>query len=256
MVMARCLVMAMVLAVVMGSGILRGFGDVTGAVEVDHENPQSSLHAYWSIREKMNHNKHERHKEHSKVSEVYHKTNDRTALKEWHTRRRNAAHLVELTAESFDDRIKDGYWVIQFHTGEVVDVVDKNGGGGAFQKAAEEFDSMVKFGTLNARQFARVNHRYHNRGEGKYPVFRVFGNGTYLCHFHRHRHTVDWVTNVLDIVRWEGCEKPPPLQVPENDSPAHDQTLQRKVDPQKWLEKHTAARQRRGEDLNAMSDEL
>eukprot|EP00656_Telonema_subtile_P008025 TRINITY_DN1376_c0_g1_i1.p1 TRINITY_DN1376_c0_g1~~TRINITY_DN1376_c0_g1_i1.p1 ORF type:complete len:203 (-),score=57.62 TRINITY_DN1376_c0_g1_i1:173-781(-) len=196
---------------------------------------------------------------HTQALEEYHRTNDRGVLKEFHTRRRGVHHIRELTGESFDNETSQGYWVIQFHTGQVEDVVNEAGGEGPFQKAAEQFESMVKFGTLNAVQFSAWNHKYHRKGEKKYPVFRVFGAGKYLCHAARHKHAVDWVTDVLNVVKWGGCTGPDTLRGADNDSPAvhsEDYKTQNGIDQVKYKNKLNARRQAQGLDLGAISDEL
>lgn len=100
-------------------------------------------------------------------------------------------------------------------------------------------------------------------GEGKYPVYRVFLNNTYLCHAKRHVHTVDWVRNVLNIVKWGQCHAPDEPPPPANDSPAvtsNDYLTYHAgdtpIDPKKYMAARRARDSRQGDDLETVPDEL
>jgi hypothetical protein len=249
------------------------------------KNPQSPVHRFYGLREKLSAAKLEHRKAHNEVHDLYVKTDDHNILKEFHSRRRGSHHengtskaFVELNAENFEDSIGDGsYWFIQFHTGEVAGLVNSYGAGGTFQKAAEEFtavdDNSVKFAIMNARQFPQFNHKYHHKGEGKYPVYRIFGpqtetdsgefstgvstrSGRYLCHTQLHKHVVDWVDQALNVVRWDSCHEPTVPAPPANDSPAmHSEEFKRfgRVNMDKYRQKVESRAQN---DLMDVSDEL
>jgi hypothetical protein len=246
------------------------------------KSPQSKLHRFHGLREQLNAKKLAQRKAHTEAHDLYLQTDDHSHLREFHSRRRGSGSaLTELTAENFQDKIGDGsYWFVQFHTGEVTGLVNSYGSGGSFQKAAEEFagveDNSVKFATMNAKLFPEFNHKYHHKGEGKYPVFRIFGprmetdsgkfstgvstrSGRYLCHTQNHKHAVEWVDQALNVVRWDGCSAPASTPPPRNDSPAvlsEDYKRFAGMNADKYMKKLKRSSQSLGEDLMDVSDEL